>query len=154
MKSSKITIRKFKNQDASEAAYLVKKALLKVSTLYYPKGVINNLVKEYSAKKLIYRNKNRAFLVATFKNKIVGTVQFTDDGWICGLFIHDDYQKLGIGTKLIRKVKQMAKKKGFSTIRSHVAINSVNFYKKLGFRVVKKVFFKAAGDVYRVIIHL
>ncbi len=149
-----VKLRKFKIEDAYEVASLIKNALLKVSAQYYPKRIIKNLIKDYNATSIKTRNNKRDIFVATIKNKIVGTIQFTNDGWVCGLFVHNNYQNLGIGTKLVAKIKQVAKNNGFDAIRSHIAINSIGFYKKLGFSVVKKVIFKTAGETYRVILRL
>lgn len=147
----KISIRKFTNEDALEVTGLIKAALYKVSAKYYPKNIIRNLIEHYSAKMLVNKNKTRPVFVATIKNKIVGTVQLAEDGWICAMFVRNGYQKHGIGTRMLEKIEDVARKKKVDALRSHVAINSVDFYKKSGFKIVKMVTLKEAGRVYRTI---
>ena len=146
-----IRIRKFKSRDAPKVASLVKNALNKVSAQHYPKNIIRNLVNAYSADSFRTKMKRDIIFVATLGHKIVGTARLTEDGWLCGLFVDIDHLNSGIGKRLVGKIKQVAKQRGFDALRLHVAINSVGFYKKLGFRIVKKVVFKEAGETYRVI---
>lgn len=146
-----VTIRKFAEKDAAEVASLIRTALCKVSAKHYPKTIINNLIREYSAKILIEKSKTRLVVVAIVKNKIVGTAQLSEDGWVCAMFVHIEHQDHGIGIKLLKKLEGVARKKKFDAIRSHVAINSIGFYKKSGFKIVKIVTLKEAGMVYRII---
>jgi putative acetyltransferase len=145
------TIRKFAKKDAVVVAGLIRAALCRVSAGYYPKTIINNLIKEYSAKTLEEKSKTRLALVAKVKNKIVGTAQLTNDGWICGMFVHYGHQRMGVGTALLKKLECTARRRRVGVLRSHVAINSIGFYKKLGFKTVKMVTLKKAGVVYRII---
>ncbi|MFH1520752.1 MAG: GNAT family N-acetyltransferase [Candidatus Micrarchaeota archaeon] len=146
-----VRIRNFTKEDANEVARLIRTTLCKVNAKYYPKSTIHNLIKNYSAKILVDKSKTRSMFVAMLKNKIVGTVQLTDDGWICAMVIRLGHQNQGIGTRLLEKVDCIARKKKFDALRAHVAINSIGFYKKLGFRIVKMVTFKEAGRTYRII---
>ena len=146
-----IRIRKARKQDLHRVARLISVTLSKVNAKYYPKRIIENLKVEYSTTGLLEKTKTRSIYVAMEKNRIVGTASLAKDGWICAMFVSSKYQNLGVGTMLLRKLETMAKNNGLDILRSHVAINSVEFYKKRGFRVVKKVMFKEAGSVYRVI---
>jgi N-acetylglutamate synthase-like GNAT family acetyltransferase len=144
-----IKIRKIGEADTAGVAKLIKTTLLETNARHYPKKIIDSLIEDYSAKNLKIKMKTRTFFVAANGKSIVGVIALTNDGWIGGLFVHPKYQKQGVGSRLVLRVKREAAVRGFDMIRSHVAINSVGFYKKLGFRIVKKVVFKKAGEVYR-----
>lgn len=149
-----LKIRKIKKQDADGVAKLIRDTLRKVNAPHYPKRVITYLEKQYSVNYLKPEIKTSDIFVAMLGHKLVGTIRLTKDGWLCGLFVHLNHHNQDIGTKLVKKIVLGAKQRGFDALRSHVAINSVNFYKKLGFRIVKKVTFENAGETYRVILKL
>ncbi|MBI5227014.1 GNAT family N-acetyltransferase [Candidatus Micrarchaeota archaeon] len=146
-----VKIRKFKKEDALKVAKLIKITLYAINAKFYPKRIIENIANEYSATGLENKMKTRTIFVATIGYKIIGTAQLTKDGWICATFTHPDHQNQGVGTKLLRTLEQAAKKQNFDALRSRSAINSVEFYKHLGFRVVKLVTTKEAGKTYRII---
>ena len=116
--------------------------------------MISCIIRDYSEKNLSQKIKKRLVLAAIFKGKPAGTAQLTEDGWVCGMFVHNDCQGLGIGSKLIERLKGAARRRGIPAIRAHVALNAVDFYKKLGFRAVRKIKMEDAGWVYRMIARL
>jgi GNAT superfamily N-acetyltransferase len=87
--------------------------------------------------------------VAEAHGRIIGGVRLWTDGWICAFFIDPQYQQQGIGTRLLQQIERIAKKRGFKALRTHSAINSVGFYKKRGYRVVRQVVFRNYGRMYR-----
>jgi ribosomal protein S18 acetylase RimI-like enzyme len=151
---AKMIIRKFRNNDAIAASKLIKKTLLTTNSAFYPKRVINCIIKAYNHGKLIILAKERDFFVAVSKNKIVGTIQISNDGWICCFFVHPNYQNQGIGARLLKHTIVFMKKRNFKAVRLHSSINSTGFYKKYGFRLIKKTYFKEAGNVHRMYLKL
>jgi len=107
-------------------------------------------MKHYSPASLKKKSRKMLILVAAEGSKILGTAGF-DDGWILGVFVDPKYHGKEIGTKLLKRIENIAKERGFEKIRTHAAVNSIGFYKKNGFRVVKPAYFKDAGKVYRMI---
>ena len=87
------------------------------------------------------KDNNYRMVVATENKQVIGFSGFKLQKWnrsaeIIDVFIHPDFRKQGIGTKLIKKLIQLAKK---SKIRVLIAEapskNPVFFlYKKCGFR--------------------
>lgn len=146
-----VKIRKLRLSDTPSVANLIGLSLRGIDSKYYPKRVLNYVAGCYSSKNIRKLAKERLILVASDRGRNVGTVQLTQDGWVCGLFVHPDCQNCGIGSRLVGKIRKSAKKLGFDTLRMHAAINSVGFYKKLGFRIVKPVKHKNAGKTYRMI---
>ena len=120
---------KFKDSDSKQASKCISLALRLVNSKFYPKRSIDYLIKQNTPAMLKQKAKHHNIIVAKIGGKIVGTISLTKDGWIASMFVSPDYQNLGIGTKLIRKVESIAKKKGFNAIRTHCSINSIGFYK-------------------------
>ncbi len=143
-------IRRFRDSDARKTSNCVRKALKEVSSEYYAPHVIFNLATYYSPEGMRERSRKNQVFVATEKEKILGTITLTHDGWILGLFVSPEHMCKGIGTKLVHKVESIAKKKGFDILRAHVAINALGFYKKLGYKVGRKKKWADYGDTYRV----
>jgi ribosomal protein S18 acetylase RimI-like enzyme len=151
-----VRIRRLRMHEVSSVANLIMLSLYGIDSKYYPKKVLNYVAGCYSQKNIrkLADSGAREIFVATNGNRIVGTAQLTQDGWVCGLFVHPDCQNCGIGSKLVGRIKKAAKARGLDTLRMHAAINSVGFYKKLGFRIVKPVEHKNAGKTYWMIARL
>jgi len=151
-----VRIRRLRMHEVSSVANLIMLSLYGIDSKYYPKKVLNYVAGCYSQKNIrkLADSGAREIFVATDGNRIAGTIQLTQDGWVCGLFVHPDFQNCGIGRKLMRKITVVARAHGFDMLRMHAAINSVGFYKKLGFRIVKPVEHKNAGKTYWMIARL
>ena len=90
-------------------------------------------------KLFLSKNKDLCF-VATYNNKIIGSIQGATDykrGYIHHLIVHNDYRKKGIGKKLVSLVINALKKSKLSDVV--ILVNNKNksvisFYKKIGFQ--------------------
>jgi len=141
-------IRRFRKEDARGTSRCIIRTLKESNAKYYPKRVIDFIIKENQPKQVAKRALERDTLIVEDNKTILGTINLTKDGWIGTFFVEPTYQGKGIGTKLLAAIEQIAKKK-FKAIRTHCAINSVDFYRKNGYRVVKPVVFKNYGRTYR-----
>ncbi|MFX1443385.1 MAG: GNAT family N-acetyltransferase [Promethearchaeota archaeon] len=128
-----IKIRKFKDEDAIEASYLIRKALSEVNSKYYPKSVIDYMCNEFSPEFLIGLSKEREFFVAFENSKIIGTITILND-YIGTVFVNPEYHSMGIGNKLMEIIENLAKERKIEKLRLNSSINAVNFYEKLGYK--------------------
>ncbi|MBI5224045.1 GNAT family N-acetyltransferase [Candidatus Micrarchaeota archaeon] len=142
-------IRLFRIRDALKLSKCIVTTLRKSNSEFYPKKVIEYIAKEYSSANIKKRAKGRTTLVAQELEEIIGTISITDNGWINAMFVLPSKQKKGIGSRLLKDAEKRARKKGFAALRTHCAINAVNFYKKHGYRIIRKVVFEKAGETYR-----
>lgn len=142
-------IRRFKKADAVKTSKCIAKTLRACSAPHYPKSVILFLEKEYSSKKLAEMTQERSILVAEANGGVIGTAGLTQDGWLGGFFVHPSFQGKAVGSRLLKRIEQLARKKNFKALRTHCAVNSVGFYKKRGYRIVKPFTFKKYGRTYR-----
>lgn len=77
-------------------------------------------------------------LIAQDKQEITGFCTLKNNNYLDFLYIHKDYQRQGIATKLYYEIEQVAQKAGETTITSEVSKTAKNFFEKIGFKVLKE----------------
>ena len=78
------------------------------------------------------------FLVAEIENVVVGFAYLTKGNYFDGLFIHKDYQRLGIASKLMRIIESQVMMNGFKIITSDVSITALPFFDNRYYNVIKE----------------
>ena len=84
------------------------------------------------------RIENQYFLVAEFKNEIAGFAYLKDGFYIDGLFVHKDFQRRTIGSKLLRIMESRASVNGFEIIKSDISITAFDFFDSHYYDVERK----------------
>lgn len=77
-------------------------------------------------------------LIAQRKNKILGFVTLDNKNHVDFLYIHKDYQRQGIASKLYAKIEDEAKQLKQSELTANVSKTARAFFEKNGFKVLKK----------------
>ena len=78
------------------------------------------------------------FIVAEIENIIVGFAYLSNGNYFDGLFIHKDYQRQGVASKLMRIIESQVMMNGFEVIRSDVSITALPFFDNRYYNVIKK----------------
>lgn len=78
------------------------------------------------------------FIVAEIENTIVGFAYLTSGNYFDGLFVHKNYQRLGIASKLMRIIESQVMMNGFTIIKSDVSITALPFFDNKYYNVIKK----------------
>ena len=96
-------------------------------------------------KKLLYEDytldniktawKESGIYVSEKNGFIRGTGRLEDTGEIRMIYVDPDFQKLGFGSIMIKKIKALAKKRGYKKVFVHALPPARGFYKKLGFKL-------------------
>ena len=95
-----------------------------------------------------YQNTEADYYVALIYGRIVGVAGLNPfKGRLshictCGITVHPDHQKRGVGTRLMDKLIERAKKRGFKKFLVETIVENtpaVRMFKKLGFRVEAKL---------------
>ncbi|NBA87446.1 GNAT family N-acetyltransferase [Emticicia sp. CRIBPO] len=73
------------------------------------------------------------FLVAEINGVIAGFASISFEGYIDLIFVHKDYQRLGVAKRLMHEMEIFATKKALPEIWSDVSITAVPFFLKSGF---------------------
>lgn len=84
------------------------------------------------------RFKNYNVYVAEEDGHIVGFTELDSVGHIDCFFVHYQWQRRGVGTRLMERVVSTAKKKRIARLYAEVSITARPFFAKLGFDVVKE----------------
>jgi ribosomal protein S18 acetylase RimI-like enzyme len=85
------------------------------------------------------------FLVAEINSVIVGTIMAGYDGhrgWLYTVAVNPDYQRQGIGSKLVRHAEKLLIAMGCLKINLQVRVSNaevVEFYRKLGYLVEERI---------------
>ncbi|MDR0338323.1 MAG: GNAT family N-acetyltransferase, partial [Planctomycetaceae bacterium] len=79
------------------------------------------------------------FCVAESKTaEIVGFASFEEPGYLDMMYVHKDFQRLGVGNALLSKICEKAMEVGTARIVSDVSITARPFFEKNGFKLLKK----------------
>ena len=131
-------IRKFRITDAVELARMHRETIKAINIKNYTKEQIK-VWATASAKRWREnaKAKNSTILVALDKNKLIGFIQLKDSE-VKALYVHKDYLERGIGKVLLKKLEETSYKKDIKKLKCSSTITAKNFYKKHGYRIIKK----------------
>lgn len=135
-------IRRFREEDAKNAANLIKKALMFSSLEDYSFEVREEFIKGHSARNIVMLFndflKTKVF-VAEENGVIVGTIGLKDNSEVTTMFVEPSHHGRGIGKKLFNFIEKIAKSKGTKVMKVYSSVQAEGFYTKLGFRRIRKI---------------
>ncbi|MCD2260107.1 GNAT family N-acetyltransferase [Psychroserpens luteolus] len=94
------------------------------------------------------RIKKFYFLVAEVGTTIVGFSYLSKGYYLDGLFVHKDFQRRTIASKLLRIMESRVSINGFDTIKSDVSITALDFFDSHFYEVEKKQKKSHKGQVF------
>lgn len=137
-----IKIRKYKSSDCQE-----------IAELFY--NTVHSIKKDYTQEQLdVWATKNidiekwdTSFLknytvVAESNGIIVGFGDIAEDGYLDRLYVHKDFQRMGIATMICDKLENKVKGKPLYT---HASITAKPFFIKRGYKVIKQQLVEREG---------
>jgi N-acetylglutamate synthase-like GNAT family acetyltransferase len=128
-----IKIRDFESQDARAVSFVIRETMRISNNNDYSLDILEPLIEYFSPEKIIQLSKERRCLIAEKDGQIVGTIAI-EAAELCTFFVHPDFQRKGIGTKLLKAVEKSAFADGIRKIKVDSSITAVPFYKKSGYR--------------------
>ena len=78
------------------------------------------------------------FLVAEMNNQIVGFSYLMNGNYLDGLFVHKDFQRQTIASKLLRIMESRVSMNGYDVIKSDISITALPFFDSHFYEVEKK----------------
>lgn len=134
-----IEIREATLDDIPEITSLFRDTVLKVNSRDYSE----EQVKAWSSgadniKKWEERITKLYFIVAEIGDTIVGFSYLTKGYYLDGLFVHKDFQRQTIASKLLRIMESRVSINGFDVIKSDVSITALDFFDSHFYEVEKK----------------
>ena len=139
-------VRKFKAGDEEAIAKLHNATVREINGKDYSKEQIESwspIVKDYSRWKSSLEF--NCSYVALIDNKIVGFGDLDEKGHIKRLYTHKNYQGKGVGSKILSKLEQEAKNKGFEEITLESTITAKTFYESQGYVCLGKKIMEFRG---------
>jgi predicted GNAT family N-acyltransferase len=79
-------------------------------------------------------------LVFSEKRDVVGTGRIEPNGKIARLAVIAEYRGQGVGSAMLTRLVEEARKKGFSQVFLHAQTHALNFYNKFGFVSDEEIF--------------
>ncbi|OGL52356.1 MAG: hypothetical protein A3C43_11170 [Candidatus Schekmanbacteria bacterium RIFCSPHIGHO2_02_FULL_38_11] len=131
-------IKKFKEENANEVSQIIKECFLNLNIRGHTKKGIELQIWGNSPENLINRSKTVKYFVAVENNKIIGVCGY-DKEKVHTLFVDINYQKKGIGKKLLNRILDEAQKDGIKSIKTWSTIYAKQFYNSFGFKKVKEI---------------
>lgn len=135
-------IRFAQDKDYAAIARLHRQTIRHVNSKDYPEDII----KVWSGRSKAARFRSNANIckrwVAVDKDKITGFCDHKLDGEFGALYVHKDFIGRGVGSKLYDTAENSMKKLGLNKITLEATLTAKDFYKKLGFKIIKKSFHK------------
>ena len=71
------------------------------------------------------------------QGEIIGFSSMNVEGYLHSLFVHKDYQQVGVGSLLLSTVEKKAREYGVAEITSEVSLTARPFFEKRGYEVLK-----------------
>jgi len=134
-----IAVRRATAED-SEAVYeIVLQALRETNARDYPASVIDRLVLTLPNKVASDLEASHAF-VAIVAGRVVGTASLSGQT-VSSVYVHPDYQRGGVATRLMDAVEKAAIAQSVRTLNVQSSVTAQPFYEKRGFKIVREGFF-------------
>ena len=131
-----IKLRNFKAEDCRAVLDLFYSTVLSVNAKDYSKEELDAWADgNFDFKVWIESLLSHYSLVATIDDKIVGFGDIAEDGYLDRLYVHKDYQSIGIGTLLCSALESYAGNKRITTAAS---ITAKPFFLNRGYKVIKE----------------
>ena len=128
-----VLIREFEPEDAEAVSFIIRQTMKTSNSADYSLDILQPLIDYFSPEKILQLNRERFCMVAEVDNKIVGTAAI-EDAELLTFFVLPEYQKKGIGGKLLKEIENFAKLGEIRTIRVDSSVTGQNFYEKSGYR--------------------
>lgn len=80
---------------------------------------------------------------------IVGYTDVQETGLIDHFFVHHEWQRCGVGTRLMEAIHEEAERLGLDQMHSHVSLTARPFYEAHGFHVEKEQEVEDGGLTFR-----
>ena len=133
-------IRDYKSGDCRETAELFYETVHKINSADYTQEQIrvwaprDRDLEKWDAS---YKEKGKKAIIAAEGDRIVGFCDVTASGYFDRLYVHCEFQGMGIGKALCREGERYAASCGSSKVTVYASITAKPFFEKLGYSVIR-----------------
>lgn len=133
-----IKIRKFRKDDAHKLSYLSRKCIALINSKNMSEQEAAILYKSLTPGFFIANSQKHVVYIAEHNGKVIGTGTM-DENHVRAVFVNPCYHCRGIGKKLMQKIEREIIKNSFQFATLTASVFAENFYKKLGYKKIKKI---------------
>jgi len=130
------SIHSAKIADASAISAMIQITARETNSADYSADVIELICSNFSPEKVILKMQMRDVFVCYRENLCVGTVSIEGDK-LHSLFVKPDFQRQGIGTRLVKHLEQFATGKSLTQLQLSSSITALPFYQHLGYLPIR-----------------
>ncbi len=131
-------IRLARDEDYATIARLHRQTIRNINSKDYTEDQISAWSARTNAQRFRSNANKCKRWVAIQDNKVVGFCDHSLDGEFWGLYVHKDFIGKGIGSRLLKVAEDSLKKMGFKKVHLKATVTAKEFYKKHGYKVIKK----------------
>jgi putative acetyltransferase len=142
--SDQIQLEPAQPEDAAAVLNIHCAAVHQTAAPFYPENVINRWARLPIDSDRIKRvgrkwieNPDRRMIVAKQNHQVLGFGFMDMQGQVQGLYVHPEYGRRGIGTRILAALEQTARLLRISVLKVDAAINAEAFYIKQEFSVIE-----------------
>lgn len=130
-------IRKFLEHDLIPVQNLIHHTIDICYSGVYPPRAVQFFKEFHSREKIMQRHQEGEILVVEQDGNVIATGAFVGND-IFGVFVHPEFQHIGHGRTLMRKLENKVKAKGCTESELSVSLPSRGFYENLGYEMLEE----------------
>lgn len=142
----RILIRPYASGDVDATIEIFLRAIREVASKDYSPSEIQAWAKVEDRELWAERRISRPAWIAEFDGQPVGFSDLTGDGCLDMMFVHPEFQGLGIASRLLSRVEDEALKLGVSRIYAEASRTARPFFERKGFRVITQQIAEKRGQ--------
>lgn len=132
-----LSFREYKSSDLENIIWLFKNTVAEINKRDYSDKEIGAWIGNIDKEKWQETLSRHYTIVAELFNKVVGFGDINQD-YLDRLFIHKNYNGLGLGGEIANLLEEKAERNGFEKIYTHASITAKDFFVRRGYEVNKK----------------
>ncbi|EJB02469.1 putative acetyltransferase [Rhizobium leguminosarum bv. trifolii WSM597] len=133
---SRILIRPYAPSDSDATIDIFLRAIREVSSKDYSPAQIEAWAKVEDRGQWAERRRSRPAWIAEIDGEPVGFSDLTAEGCLDMMFVHPEFQGLGVASRLLKRVEEEARVLGFRRIYTEASRTARPFFERKGFRVI------------------
>ena len=142
-----ISVRPYLPSDADATADIFFRAIREVAARDYSPTQINAWARIDDRAQWAIRRSSRPGWIAELACKPVGFTDLVPNGYLDLMFVHPEYQGLGVASILLARVEQEARELRLDRIHTEASITARPFFERRGFRVLKSQQVEKRGEI-------
>lgn len=143
-----MNIRMYRSEDCKEIIELFYNTVHSVNTKDYNKAQLDVWAsKDVDILKWDKSLSEHYSVIIEEDNTIIGFGDLDINGYFDRLFVHKDYQRIGIATRIVNEIEKYAKESRLEIITTHSSITAKAFFEKQGYKVLREQTVKRKGQL-------